>query len=439
MGSNALLLIIVQRLWQGLAGLLTVLIITATLTSSQQGWYYTFVSIAALYSIFEMGLSSAIIQKTAEMFTKLNWLPSGSIEGKGSSEFMSFHSISVRVYVILAIAFFIISLIVGIYIFEHREGLGVPRAIWMPPWIALIFFTALNLLTLPFLAVVEGSGDIHEVYKVRLFQGIFGAILCWLILIFGGWLWAAAAIPIASFLVTCLWLSNKRSGLIKMIFNHSSNKKFNWIRIIWPHQWRLGLNWVSVFLMSQLATPILFYFCDPTVAGKMGLSLTITRMLGIISQSWITRRVPSMAQSVVRREWHILDSLFKKDFTYSMVIFILGTFGIILSYNLLENSRYVDRLLPFWQFFGLFIFEFFYQINGAFSAQLRSFRREPLVWIFATGSMMILVGSIIGAKQGSVGMMVAVMIGVQAIFVFPSSFMLWRHFNKTLRMEPSAL
>jgi hypothetical protein len=224
-----------------------------------------------------------------------------------------------------------------------------------------------------------------------------------------------------------------------MIFNHSSNKKFNWIRIIWPHQWRLGLNWVSVFLMSQLATPILFYFCDPTVAGKMGLSLTITRMLGIISQSWITRHVPSMAQSVVRREWHILDSLFKKDFTYSMVIFILGTFGIILSYNLLENSRYVDRLLPFWQFFGLFIFEFFYQINGAFSAQLRSFRREPLVWIFATGSMMILVGSIIAAKQGSVGMMVAVMIGVQAIFVFPSSFMFWRHFNKTLRMEPSPL
>lgn len=89
--QNALLFIIGQRIWQGLAGLLTVLIITTTLTSIQQGWYYTFVSIAALYSIFEMGLSTAILQITAQMFVRLHWLNGGRVSGENGSEFISFH------------------------------------------------------------------------------------------------------------------------------------------------------------------------------------------------------------------------------------------------------------------------------------------------------------------------------------------------------------
>ncbi len=49
--KSALPLILAQRLWQGGAGLITVVIITLTLTHEQQGWYYTFIGVAALYSI----------------------------------------------------------------------------------------------------------------------------------------------------------------------------------------------------------------------------------------------------------------------------------------------------------------------------------------------------------------------------------------------------
>jgi hypothetical protein len=436
---TALSIILFQRLWQGLGGIVTVVLIATTLTHQQQGWYYTFISIAALYSVFEMGLSTAILQMTAQMFVKLHWLSGGRVSGESCLDFRSFHSVSIRVYAIISILFFVISFIVGLIIFEHRVGFIVPRSTWMPPWIVLIFFTAANMLSLPFLAVVEGSGDILEVYKVRLFQGVLGAFICWLILISGGWLWAAAAMPMASFFVACLWLVSKRSGLIESAIHHHKSEKFDWLKTIWPHQWRLGINWVSVFLMSQLATPILFYYCDPVVAGKMGLSLTITRMLGIVSQSWLTRRVPMMAQSVVRREWHILDGLFKKDLTYSLVAFVLGSFGIIASYYLLANTQYIDRVLPFWQLLCLFGFEFFYQINGALATQLRSYRREPLVWIFAIGALIILVGSFIFAKLGSVGSVVLVMLCVQVFFIFPLSFLLWRRYNKILRLEASVL
>ena len=138
---NALSLIVVQRLWQGLAGLLTVLIIATTLTRDQQGWYYTFVSIAALYSIFEMGLSTAILQMTAQMFVKLHWLDGGRVEGELGSEFRSFHSASVQVFALVSIAFLAISFAVGMYVFEYRASLNVARTVWLYPWHFLVIFT----------------------------------------------------------------------------------------------------------------------------------------------------------------------------------------------------------------------------------------------------------------------------------------------------------
>lgn len=435
--SRSLLFIFLQRLWQGVAGLITVLIITTTLNSNQQGWYYTFLSIAALYSIFEMGLSTAILQKTAKMFVKLHWLNGGRVAGDTSDEFRSFHLASVRVYAFISAAFLVVSFLIGSYLFENRDSRAVPTSVWMFPWLSLIIFTAANIMTLPFLAVLEGSGEIAEVYKLRLFQGFIGAILCWIVLVSGGWLWASAAPPMASFLVASLWIINKRRGLLGIISRHSRVNSFDWLGNVWPHQWRLGINWISVFFMSQLATPILFYYCDPVIAGRMGLSLTIVHMLGIVSQSWITQRIPMMSQAVVRREWHILDDLFRKDLAHSLVVFFLGAAALLVSFQLLSHTHYIERVLPFWQFVGLLFFVFFYHINGALSAQLRSYGREPLVWVFLLGSLMILVGSIIGAHFGSVRSVVLVMVSVQVFFIFPLSFFLWRRYNIILREEAS--
>jgi O-antigen/teichoic acid export membrane protein len=439
MFSKSLVLILLQRFWQALAGIVTIFFVARCLTPDQQGWYYTFISVASLYSVFEMGLSAAILQIAAQMFVKLHWLNGGRVDGEGGAEFRSFHFASLRIYAVVSIIFFLTALILGGGVFEHRANLSVPRAVWMLPWIALVVLTAANMLMLPFLAVVEGSGEIVEVYKVRFIQGFLGAILCWLILDLGGWLWSTVAMPLAGFTVACCWLLWKRRALIEIDRGLPKGKRYDWVSKIWPHQWRLGINWVSVFFMSQVATPILFYYFDPVVAGRMGLSLTIVHMLGVVSQSWIAQRVPTMSQAVVRREWHILDHFFKRDLLHSLAFFMMGAFLIILCYKLLENTQYIQRVLPFWQFVGLMAFVFFYHINGALSAQLRSYRREPLVWVFMIGALIILSGSLIGASFGSVGSVVFVMFGVQAFFIFPLSFMLWRRYNRILRIEPSDL
>jgi len=426
-------LIVAQRLWQGFAGLLTVLVISFTLTQEQQGWYYTFLSLAALYSVFEMGLAAALIQVTAHMFVNMHWLPQGRVAGDAAAVFASFFSRSVKVYAVFALFFLVVALGAGFYIFSHKTSQAVTAEMWGLPWVFLVMITALNMLTLPFLAVVEGSGEIAEVYKVRLMQGMTGAIACWVVLYLGGWLWAAMMMPLCGILVMVLWILKKRSGLVRVLAGGNAGAAFNWTHEILPLQWRVGLNWISVFMMSQLATPILFYYQNPVVAGQMGLSLTIAHMLGIVAQSWIARRVPALSQAVAKKEWAVLDRLFNKDLRHSLLVFFAGACVVMAMHSLVEKTEYFTRVLPFWPFAGLLGFVFFYHINGAFSSQLRSFRKEPLAWVSLAGALLILPGSVYAAKLYAASGVVMVMLSVQALFVFPLSFFLWRQFNRNWR------
>lgn len=105
MPSRGLLFVLMQRLWQALAGVVTIFLIAHTLSPDMQGWFYTFVSIASLYTLFEMGLSTAIIQVTAHLFIKVHWLSEGRFAGQNAEIFLSFFLSTIKTYFKFACAF----------------------------------------------------------------------------------------------------------------------------------------------------------------------------------------------------------------------------------------------------------------------------------------------------------------------------------------------
>jgi hypothetical protein len=187
--------------------------------------------------------------------------------------------------------------------------------------------------------------------------------------------------------------------------------------------------------MTQLSVPILFYYKNPVVAGQMGLSLTIAHMLGILSQSWITRRVPHMSQAAAKKEWHILDDLFKKDFIRSIFVFFLGAFLMIIGHRVISQTIYINRLLEFWPFLGLLIFSFFYYVNIALAIQLRSYRKEPLVWVSLLGGVLMLMATAIAAKNYSVNEVILVMTVTEIFLISPLSIYIWRNRNWQYRLN----
>lgn len=430
-----LCLIVALRLWQAGAGLCTTVLAIHVLTPELQGWYYSFLSVASLYTLFDLGLSTVLVQVSAHAFLGLRWTAGGCFEGAGATRFASLLSQSVRWYALLALVFALLLLPGGWCFFgANANAQALSGLTWAPQWLLLGGLSAAALPLMPFMALLEGSGRIAQVYGVRLAQAMCGSLACWAVLLLGGKLWASAMTAAMAVCVPLLWLAARHRPLMT-IARDAPPQRWDWRREVWPLQWRLGVSWLCAYLLSQINVPILFEFQGSVAAGQFGLSLAVVNTVGLIAQSWYLRRVPSMAQAASRSDWPCLDRIFWRNFAATVMVFWLGAAAILMLDLLLPDITFVRRLLPWPQLLGLLVFAFVGQVIGALSAQLRSFRREPLVWLNLCTTILTLPATIFAARLYSCAGLVAVLAGVNVAVNLPASILIWRYCNRSWRVQ----
>jgi O-antigen/teichoic acid export membrane protein len=423
-------LIMAQRLWQGGAGVLTIIFVTHFMSTATQGWYYSFLSFAALYTLFDLGLSLVLVQTAAHMAVDLHWTADGGLEGVGAERLRALFAFASRFYIRLALGF---AFLVGPAGWLFFSAATAQPVVWQPVWIALTLVTAFSLLPLPVLAVVEGSGDVSAVARVRLSQSIIASVATWTVLLCGGGLWATVMAPLASFFTTIGWVWFFRRRLVDAL--QANHRLILWRTEILPLQWRLGMSWLSGYLLTQIQVLVLFAAKDATAAGQMGLSLTIGNMIGLIAQAFIARHVPAMAKAAARRDWTLMDALFRKDFALSCLLFGGAAAGAVLLVAALGETRYAARILSLAPFAGLLLALFMVHVQSALATQLRSYRREPLVWIAVTGAIATLALGMLAARNWGADGVVAAMAGIQILFVFPCSVIVFIRRNGAWRAD----
>ncbi len=421
-----LLLIFGQRLWQGAAGLVTIVIVTHVLSLEAQGWYYSFLSFAALYTLFDLGLSLVLVQTAAHSSVSLRWTADGHYENAGRlSALIAFGA---RYYAMLALAFLLFVLPAG-WLFFAAFAAQFPG--WQSAWVALSLAVALSLLVIPLLSVVEGSGEVAAVAGVRLTQAVIGSLATWSVLLSGGGLWATVMTPLAALACGAIWIFSRRPGVVSAL--RVNPRLIDWKTEIWPLQWRLGLSWLSGYLLTQIHTLVLFSTQGAAAAGQMGLSMTIGNMIGLLAQSFIARHVPATAKAVARRDWSELDGLFRGDFALSCALFVTAAVAAIGLAAILSSTAYGTRVLPIVPFSGLLLALFLGHVHGALAAQLRSYRQEPLLWVAVAGAAATLLLELPAARMAGAEGIVAVMLAVQLMIVLPLSLLLFRRCNRAWR------
>ena len=417
---RALHIILAQRVWQAGSGLITILMIASCLDATQQGWYFSLLSLAAFYTLFDFGLSIVLLQAAAPIFIGARWESRGAFRGELSQRFDAIVAWSARHYIKLAIVFAAILLPAGFVFFFQKTSPGVS---WEGPWLVLAVASAMMMMFLPFLAIVEGSGRVGEVYAVRLVQGVVGATTGWLILIAGGGLWAVIAPPLAAVLVQGIWLG-RRPALLRSAWlgDHGS---IDWRNEFWPHQWQLGLGLSGGYLLTQIYAPLLFITQNATVAGQFGLTITMSNMLGLLALSWVTRHVPVMAKAVANRERSEFDALCRRDLLLSSLAYVSGAATLCVLHRLIEGTSYAGRVLPFWAFVAVLASGLLGHVQTIMAAQLRSFGHEPLLWHMLAGAALMVVGAVWGALYYAATGIVVAMLLTQFILM-PVSFRVWR-------------
>jgi hypothetical protein len=170
------------------------------------------------------------------------------------------------------------------------------------------------------------------------------------------------------------------------------------------------------------------------VAGQMGLTLAIVSTLGLITQSWLTQKIPLMADAAGKKDWAIFDQIFKHHFSLSIALYLLGALCLTGIYFIASEFYGFTRSLNLWNFLALLVIEFINQLIASWAIQLRSYKKEPLAGLAFISTIMTLPLAFWGAYYFEVSGVVAAILFIQIIVSLPISYILWEKYNREWRV-----
>ena len=269
--NKDMLYTLLNQLWRVVAGPALLLSIPIFLTAVEQGYWYTFTSIAALSVFADLGFSTIILQFTAHEFAKLNFTNDGKVDGDEESlwrlaSFLRFCLGWLRKSI--GIVFSIIA--IGGWWFLSRNADNVS---WHGAWVLYSVASALTFFNAALMSFFEGCNSVAKVQTIRMFIVIVNTSMMLLGLVLNAGLWVLAMGMSISALVgsTLLWLRFHK--VFVQLMSISKGECYNW----WPEFsnliWRYAISWGSGYFIFQLFVPLAFMSFGAEYAGMVGMSI----------------------------------------------------------------------------------------------------------------------------------------------------------------------
>lgn len=290
------------------------------LLPKQQGFYYTFGSLIAMNILLELGLMGVIVQFASHENAHLQWGRSGVLEGPeiALGRLASLLKISLIWFGAAAALVILLLMPAGMAFFSRDSEQA--SVVWRFPWFFLTVASAINLMILPLLAVLEGCGKVAHIASLRLAQSVVASAGLWITLISGGALLASPVFEMLEVIVTLVWLGYYYRTFFRQLLERTTiGIPFDWRVEVWPFQWRIAITSLGGYLLSQLFNPILFSARGAEAAGRMGMSLSVAGGLVVIASSWIRTKAPSFGSLVAMRRWKDLDQIFFSTFRQTLL------------------------------------------------------------------------------------------------------------------------
>lgn len=394
------------RAWGIVAGGVMAIAIPAALDPMEQGYYFTFASLLSIQMFFELGLNQVLVQMAGHEMAHLSWKRGEPLSGDSYhfDRLASIVDLLRKWYGLASGLFLLVTALVGFLVLD-KSG-AVRREVWELPWLVMVGMAAINLYASPFLAVLEGCGQVAQVARLRLVLSIAGYSLTWLGFALGFGLWSVPFVLAVSAVGAMLWL---RSGThilrsLKSVGSVAREYRIDWIREVFPFQWRIALSWVSGYLIYQIFTPIVFVRFGPVQAGRLGLALAMFGALQAVAVSWINAKIPVMTMHVAREERDMLDCVFGMLMRRVLTIAVCSSCAVLLAVVLLQalDFKYVDRLasLPVMACMAVSM-SASVAVYGM-ASYMRAHREEPMLAVSVVSGMLTLVLSLVAVRHSVV-------------------------------------
>lgn len=380
--------LVFQRGWMTLSGAATILIVPQTLTQSEQGLFFTFLSLAAIQSIFEAGITTVFFNYAAHERAQLTSIPpvSEPVRIRAEERLLDLVRMARRWFLGLASLFCLIVGTFGYYFVETAvlsEGLTLQ---WKIPFVVLIGAISLSLYNLSRIPILEGHGLIADVANFRLRASVLSMAVLWAGMLAGWGLWALAV----SYLIQSITMTAQISSTYRKLRLYrtaaqrsASTNTIDWRTEILPLQFRLAGSYFCGYFIAQAVVPYTLHVHGSATAGQVGLMLSVFNALATIVASYIYATGPQYATFIALHNFEPLARTFYKVTVvtvgaafcvYTMVL--LGMY-ILQLYDLEMGSRIVSLEVALW----MVIIGLINAYIGSAATLLRAQKKEPMLKI----------------------------------------------------------
>lgn len=377
----AIAMTMVQRVWGVGAGLVMVLLTSTLFSREMQGYYYTFNSLIALQAFFELGLNFVLVQFVSHDIVKVNDI-ADPVKRQEAIDRIGLLYLSVRRWFAVSAVLFALLIGAGGLWFLGREATHIPLGEWVGAWLLIVAASSVNLYYSPQLAIVEGTGKVIEIARLRTFQTMAGYLVCWAIILVHPTLLAVPFVGIAS-AVTNGWWIRRHSGIPELARTVSPNGVgFSWRHDILPLQWKIGLSWMSGYLLYQVFTPLTFAHRGATEAAMIGLSIAMFSNISLIAMSWLSASTPALSGMVARGERAALKHRFRTLFLQSFAFQLTACAGLclVVAVGRRFGLPVMDRFLPVGDLALLGATSCCNMVIFALATFMRIHKEEPMLW-----------------------------------------------------------
>ncbi|HIF9214288.1 TPA: hypothetical protein ACX6QX_003633 [Photobacterium damselae] len=357
MGNKAAFFSIFSLGLRVLTGPISIFFITTELSPLEQSVYYTFLSIAAIQWVFELGISTSIVQKMASLKSRTN------INALIQLGFIFFSTISVVLFFVL-------------YIYANWV-LSDSNVMWGPAWILYSSFICLNIINNLLLIIEEGRLNPERVYFVKLVSSVSYSIILILSLKYGLGLIALGISQVSIFIVVFLFLGRNYLLIVDSLKTVSLIRSYLIFKSIIKFQSKLSIVWVTGYLFWNFYTIFFFKFVNEIFSGQFSATNAIFNALAIGMASWLSTKRSIIGRLNSEFEYDKTLNIFYKSSVLASIGY-LSLSGIFLILCRWVPNEYLERLLPYNFIIEIMFLRFLILIQELILIYLRTFNDEPL-------------------------------------------------------------
>lgn len=422
--DQAVFFALAVRGWQMVAGVVSLLVIAIFFSPQVQGFYYTFASLTALQTFFELGFTVAVISLSSHEWAHLRMEANGAVEGDAlaKARLGSLVRWMKRWYFAAAMLFLVVVGLLGARFLGERDV----DAPWQGPWAATVAASAVAMWCAPFAALLEGCGQAAIVNRFRLAQAVLASLAFWSAAAAGAGLWAAAAASVARAGCDLYLLLGHRKRFFESLAS-APGQTMNWRHEIWPLQWRMAVQGVLGYFAYALFTPVMFEYHGAEAAGRMGMTWGVITILQAAALSWVQARAGLLGTLAARRDYQEFDRVFFRVTGVSWVVIAVAGAAMSIAIVVLGFAApdLAQRLLPVLPATALAAAVVIYHLPHCQAIYVRAHKREPFLLFGVTNNLAIGAAVwLLGREWEATGAALGYL-GVVALFSLPVSTYLW--------------